>query len=201
MAGKMPYDGYVTADGRHYLAGLFGEDGLAHVDMWKEPLAVERVMAGYGKGEDPMPVYKMPHLEGWGDTGRTLVLPAVGHHEVLLVDNEQFTEAGCIAVHGQPVFCIVQPGGRYVWVNFAPPDNDTVQVIDMVSGSVVHEMKPGPAVLHMEFTPKGREVWMSVRDADRVDVYDTASKRKLAELPAQKPSGIFFTARANRIGL
>lgn len=200
-AGALPYDGYVTADGRHYLAGLFGEDGLGHVDLWREPLAVSRVMAGYGKGEEPLPVYKMPHLEGWGDTGRTLVLPAIGRHEVLLADNESFAETGRIAVHGQPVFCVAQPGGRYVWVNFAPPHNDTVQVIDMLSRRIVHEMKPGPAVLHMEFTPKGREVWMSVRDADRVDVYDTANYRKRAELPALKPSGIFFTARANRIGL
>ena len=30
--GKLPYDGNVTPDGRHYLAGLFGEDGVVHVD-------------------------------------------------------------------------------------------------------------------------------------------------------------------------
>jgi protein NirF len=201
VAGSLPYDGYVTADGRHYLAGLFGEDGIAHVDLWKEPLAVTRVLSGYGKGQEPLPVYKMPHLEGWGDTGRTLVLPAVGRHEVLVVDNESFKESGRIAVYGQPVFCVAQPGRRYVWVNFAPPHNDTVQVIDMMTKQVVHTLKPGPAVLHMEFTPKGREVWMSVRDADRIDIYDTASREKLAELPALKPSGIFFTSRANRIGL
>ena len=200
-AGELPYDGYVTADGRHYLAGLFGEDGLAHVDLWQDPLKVTRVMAGYGRGEEQLPVYKMPHLEGWGMTGRELVLPAVGHHEVLFADNETFTETGHLAVHGQPVFCIVEPGGRYVWVNFAHPDNDTVQVIDMMTRKIVHELKPGPAVLHMEFTPKGREVWISVRDADEVHVYDTATRGKLAVLPAQKPSGIFFTARANRVGL
>ena len=200
-AGALPYDGYVTADGRHYLAGLFGEDGVAHVDLWKEPLAIERVLAGYGKGEAPLPVYKMPHLEGWGDTGRTLVLPAVGRHEVLLADNESFAETGRIAVHGQPVFCVAQPASPFVWVNFAPPHNDTVQVIDTMTRKTVHQMAPGPAVLHMEFTPKGREVWISVRDADRVDIYDTASRAKLAELPAEKPSGIFLTSRANRIGL
>ncbi len=199
-AGSLPYDGYVTSDGRHYLAGLFGEDGLAHVDLWREPLKIERVLNGYGKGEEKLPVYKMPHLEGWGETGRSLVLPSVGHHEVLAIDNESFTETGRVAVHGQPVFCVAQPGGRYVWVNFALPDNDIVQVIDMMTLKIVHELKPGPAVLHMEFTPRGREVWISVRDADRIDVFDARSYAKLAELPAQKPSGIFFTARANRIG-
>jgi protein NirF len=99
------------------------------------------------------------------------------------------------------MFCVVQPGGRYVWINFAPPRNDTVQIIDMLHGQIADELRPGPGVLHMEFTSKGREVWISVRDADRVDIIDTASRAKIAELPAVKPSGIFFTARANRIGL
>jgi protein NirF len=73
-------------------------------------------------------------------------------------------------------------------------------VVEARTLKIAAELRPGPAVLHMEFTPKGREVWLSVRDGDRIEIYETASRRKLAELPAQKPSGIFFTARANRIG-
>jgi protein NirF len=64
----------------------------------------------------------------------------------------------------------------------------------------VRRFKPGPAVLHMEFTPRGHEAWVSVRDADRVDIYDTATFVKKGEVRAAKPSGIFFTARAMRIG-
>ncbi|MBT7943466.1 MAG: protein nirF, partial [Alphaproteobacteria bacterium] len=43
--------------------------------------------------------------------------------------------------------------------------------------------------------------WISVRDADRVDVYDTRTFERLTTLSVEKPSGIFLTARANRIGL
>ena len=85
-------------------------------------------------------------------------------------------------------------------MNFAHPSNDTVQVIDSRSLTVERELRPGPAVLHMEFTGRGHEVWVSVRDADRVDVYDTRTFAKLAELPARKPSGIFFTCRAHKTG-
>jgi protein NirF len=53
----------------------------------------------------------------------------------------------------------------------------------------------------MEFTPRGHEVWISVRDAGRVDIYDTRTFQKLGEIPAETPSGIFFTARAHRTGL
>jgi protein NirF len=53
----------------------------------------------------------------------------------------------------------------------------------------------------MEFTPKGQEVWVSVRDDDRLVVYDTETFRELGRIPAEKPSGIFFTSRAHRLGL
>jgi protein NirF len=198
--GKLPYDGNVTPDGRHYLAGLFGEDGVAHVDTWRAPLKAERILNGYGRGQEALPVYKMPHLEGWGATGDKLLLPAVGHHALIAVDLRSFAEVGRTATHGQPVFAVARPDGRHVWVNFAPPFNDTVEIVDTETLKVIHRLTPGPAVLHMEFTPRGNEVWVSVRDADRIDVYDAASFAKKAEIPAQKPSGIFFTARATRIG-
>ncbi|TQF31175.1 cytochrome D1 domain-containing protein [Bradyrhizobium sp. UNPA324] len=198
--GKLPYDGNVTPDGRHYLAGLFGEDGVVHVDTWRAPLKAERILNGYGRGQEALPVYKMPHLEGWGATGDKLLLPAVGHHELIAVDLRSFTEVGRTATHGQPVFAVARPDGRHVWVNFAHPFNDTVEIVDTETLKVIHRLTPGPAVLHMEFTPRGNEVWISVRDADRIDVYDAASFAKKAEIPAQKPSGIFFTVRATRIG-
>ncbi|TQF42444.1 protein nirF [Bradyrhizobium sp. UNPF46] len=198
--GKLPYDGNVTPDGRHYLAGLFGEDGVVHVDTWRAPLKAERILSGYGRGQEALPVYKMPHLEGWGAAGDKLLLPAVGHHELIAVDLRSFAEVGRTATHGQPVFAVARPDGRHVWVNFAHPFNDTIEIVDTETLKVIHRLTPGPAVLHMEFTPRGNEVWVSVRDADRIDVYDAASFAKKTEIPAQKPSGIFFTARATRIG-
>ncbi|WP_368681343.1 cytochrome D1 domain-containing protein, partial [Acinetobacter baumannii] len=113
--------GNVTPDGRHYLAGLFGEDGVVHVDMWQTPLKAERILDHYGHGEEPLPVYKMPHLEGWAAVGDRLLLPAVGRHELIAVDTRSFIEAGRVATHGQPVFAVARPDGRHVWVNFAHP--------------------------------------------------------------------------------
>jgi protein NirF len=199
--GRLPYDALITPDGRYYIAGLFGEDGLALLDLWNPQAGVQRILDHYGKGEEKLPVYKMPHLEGWAMAGQRAFLPAVGHHEVLVVDSDNWKEAGRIAVHGQPVFVVAQPGGRLVWVNFAHPLNDTVQVIDTLTLQVVHTFTPGKGVLHMEFSPRGETVWISVRDADVVQVYDTTSFTRLAELPVEKPSGIFFTSRAHRTGL
>jgi protein NirF len=55
-AGRQPYDALVTPDGRHYIAGLFGEDGLALVDLWEREPRVRRILAGYGRGQEPLPV-------------------------------------------------------------------------------------------------------------------------------------------------
>jgi protein NirF len=199
--GRLPYDGLVTDDGRYYIAGLFGEDGMALLDLWAPEKGVTRILDGYGRGEKKLPVYKMPHLEGWARAGDHIFLPAIGRHEVLVLDPRTWKEAGRIAVHGQPVFAVARPDGRQVWVNFAHPRNDTVQVIDVPSMKIVHEFKPGKAVLHMEFTPRGEQVWVSVRDVGQVNVYDTETFRKMTALPAEKPSGIFLSARAHRTGL
>ena len=104
-------------------------------------------------------------------------------------------------MHGQPVFVEAEPGGRHVCVNFAHPRNDTVQVLDTQSLQIISTIKPGKGVLHMEFAPRGETVWLSVRDADEVQVYDTGNFELLASLDVEKPSGIFFTARAHRTGL
>ena len=199
--GSKPYDALITPEGRYYLAGLFGEDGLALLDLWHPEKGTRRIMEHYGRGEQSLPVYKMPHMEGWAMAGDLAFLPAVGHHEVLVVDRNNWRERARIPVHGQPVFVMARPDAREVWVNFALPDNDTIQIIDVQSLAVTQTMTPGKAVLHMEFTPRGEQVWVSVRDENRVDIYDTASYQKLAALPADNPSGIFLSARANRIGL
>ena len=198
--GRQPYDALVTPDGRHYLAGLFGEDGMALLDLWHPEKGVRRILDGYGKGEEKLPVYKMPHLRGWAVAGRFAYVPAVGRHEVLVIDTETWREAARIPVAGQPVFVIARPDGRQVWVNFAFPDNAQVQVIDTESRQIVKQLEPGKAVLHMEFSPRGESVWISARDDNRVVVYNTATFKQSAQLPANSPSGIFFTTRAARIG-
>lgn len=199
-AGRQPYDGLVTPDGRYYMAGLFGEDGIALLDTWRPELGVKKILQHYGKGEEKLPVFKMPHLRGWAVAGNQAYLPAIGRHEVLVVDKGNWQEAGRIAVKSQPVFVMARPDGRQVWVNFAHPDNGWVEVIDTLTGNVIKTLQPGRAILHMEFSPRGEHVWMSARDDHRVLIYDTRTFEQVAALPAQSPSGIFFTSRAARTG-
>ncbi|MFT3858703.1 MAG: cytochrome D1 domain-containing protein [Aquabacterium sp.] len=198
--GHQPYDALLTPDGRYYIAGLFGEDGLALIDLWAAEPQVRRILQGYGKGQAPLPVYKMPHLRGWAVAGRQAWLPAIGRHEVLIVDTDTWQEVGRVPVAGQPVFVMARPDGRQVWVNFAVPDYHRVQVIDTQTRQILRTLEPGKAVLHMEFTPRGETVWISSRDDNRVSVIDTGSLQTLGTMSLPSPSGIFFTSRAARMG-
>ncbi len=199
--GANPYDGLITPEGRTYIAGLFGKKGLSAVDLWQEPPQVTHFLPDYGKDQPDLPVYKMPHLQGWTLAGDEFALPAVGLHQLLWVDAKSLTEEGRTDLHGQPVFALARPDHREIWVNFAPPNNDTVQVIDTMTHQITQTLTPGKGVLHMEFTPRGREVWLSVRDENRVEIRDTRTREVLGEIEAQSPSGIFFTNRAHQTGL
>lgn len=201
VVGKNPFDAVVTDDGHTYLVGLFGEKGVAAIDLWQDPPTVTRFLSDYGKDKEDMPVYKMPHLQGWAFTEGQLVLPAVGQYALLWVDRATLEQTGRTEVYGQPVFIIAQPASPYVWVNYATPRNGVIQVIDSRTHEVIKTLEPGKAVLHMEFAPRGAEVWVSVRDDNKVVIYDTHTFEKKGEIEAQAPSGIFFTARAHQPGL
>ena len=199
-AGLQPYDGLVTPDGRHYLAGLFGEDGVALLDLWQPEKGARKILENYGRGQEKLPVFKMPHLRGWSVAQGKAYLPAIGRHEVLVVDVATWKEVGRIAVRGQPVFVMARPDGRQVWVIFAFPDNGKMDVIDTLAGKVEHAFEPGKGILHMEFAPRGENVWLSARDDNKVVIHNTTTFAKQAEIVADSPSGIFFTSRAVRIG-
>jgi protein NirF len=199
--GRQPYDALLTPDGRYYMAGLFGEDGMAQLDLWHPERGVERVLGNYGRGGQKLPVYKMPHLEGWAVAGEQTFVPAVGRHQVLVMDSRNWQQTAAIEVAGQPVFVMARPDARQIWVNFAYPDNHRVQVIDSETHEVVADLEPGPGVLHMEFTARGDQLWLSVRDGGEVQVWEPYRIELLQRLPAQSPSGIFFSSRAHWTGL
>ena len=170
------------------------------MDLWSAQPQVRKILSGYGKGEEALPVFKMPHLRGWAVAGRHAYLPAIGRHEVLVVDTETWQETARIPVLGQPVFVMARPDGRQVWVNFAVPDYSHVQVIDTTSNQVIQTLEPGKAVLHLEFTPRADQVWISSRDANLVSVIDPSTFVTLRTLPMDAPSGIFLTHRSGHIG-
>lgn len=199
--GKLPYDALISNEGRYYIAGLFGEDGLALLDLWHPEQGVKKIASTLKKEDEKLPVFKMPHLEGFGIAGDYAFVPAVGRHEIVVIDKKTWQEIKRIPVAGQPIFIRVRPDQRQMWVNFALPNNEKVQVLDIETLQVIKTLEIGKGVLHLEFTPRGEEIWLSVRDENKLVVYNTETLLETATLPAEKPSGIFLTVRAHYIGL
>ena len=104
--------------------------------------------------------------------------------------------------HGQPVFAVARPGGRQVWVNFAHPDN----------GSRPGDRRAERARSSRRCSPARRSCTSSSRRAasrsgsprgTTTRCWSTTARRSRPlrrDRRRDKPSGIFFTARANRIG-
>ena len=71
--GRQPYDGLVTPDGRYYLAGLFGEDGLVLLDLWHTERGTKRILDGYGNGAGEAPCLQDAASARLGDRRRDRV--------------------------------------------------------------------------------------------------------------------------------
>ena len=144
--GKNPFDAVLTDDAHTYLVGLFGEKGVTAIDLWADDPAPVRFLKDYGKTEEDLPVYKMPHLQGWAFTEGQYVAArrrparaAVGRprHACTRSRAPRCTASRCSSSRSRP-----RP---IVWVNFATPLNDTVQVVDSRSHEVVTTLTPGKA--------------------------------------------------------
>ena len=180
--GRQPYDALVTEDGRWYVAGLFGEDALVLLDLWRPEAGVRRILESYRKGEEQLPVYKMPHLEGWAKAGDLLFLPAVGRHELLVVDARDW--------RGRP-HCRARPAGLRgrapgwpagLGQLRAPTERYRTGHRRAVARhhTNAHSGQGGDAP---RVQPAQRARRISVRDEDRVDVYDAARFTRRPQFP------------------
>ena len=153
-----PYDALVSPNGRHYIAGLFGEDGLAMVDLWEEQPQARRILGGYGRGKTPAGVQNAAPARLGHGRGHAFLPPLAATRCSWSIPH--LAEVG--ASGGRPAGVRRStPDGRQVWVNFSVPDYNRVQVIDTPSQRVVQpSWNPAKAVLHMEFTPRGESVWI-----------------------------------------
>jgi nitrite reductase (NO-forming)/hydroxylamine reductase len=129
------------------------------------------------------------HDGGWDSTLRYFLTAANKSNKIVVVDSKEDKLAALIDV-GQ----IPHPGRG---ANFNHPKFGPVWANWQQVGRIAVHGQP----VFVMARPDGRQVWVSVRDADQLQVYDTETFERLAVLPASKPSGIFMTARAHRIGL
>ena len=171
--GNQPYDSMLTPDGRYYIAGLFGEDGMALLDLWHPEHGVKRILDDYGRGNEKLPVYKMPHLEGWTVAGDQAFVPAIGRHKVLVMDTNTWQQTGSIDTVGQPVFVMARPDARQIWSTL-PFRQSICASHRQQTRDPCHLRARSRCVAH-GVHPRGEHIWISVRDKGEVQVWDTAT--------------------------
>lgn len=207
--GEGPYDQLITPDGRHYLVGLLESDWMGLLDTWKldklRRIDVSERRAEPKAGSKKVPLHHIPHLESWGIAGRLAFVPAFAEKRVIVYDMTDWSVVKSIPVAGTPLFVVARPGGREVWVdNVGAPgsaEERTIDIIGVESLSVERSIDAGKGAIDPQFTPKGGAAYVSVREEDRVVVYDADTLEPLKEFPVHRPSGIFSSDRASRFGL
>lgn len=208
--GDTPYDQLITPDGRYYMVGLMNSDWMGLLDTWKldemKKIDVRERKAGL-KADDggKVPLYHIPHLESWAISSDLAFVPAFGEKRVIVYNIKDWSFVKSIPIAGTGLFVVVRPGGREVWVdNVGAPDSveeRLIQVIDVETLEVKKTIDAGKGAIDPQFTPKGEAVYVSIREQDKIAVYDADTYELIKEFPSHKPSGIFCTDRATKFGL
>ncbi|MDP2689671.1 MAG: cytochrome D1 domain-containing protein [Deltaproteobacteria bacterium] len=209
--GTEPYDQLITPDGRYYLVGLKGSEWMGLLDTWKldgvKRIDVRERKAGLKKYKKPeeVPVYHIPHFESWSISGDLAFVPAFGERRVIVYSTRDWSVVKSIPIDGTGLFVVGRPGGRDVWVDNVGPSGGRgerlINVIDVETLDVRGTIDAGKGALDPQFTPRGEAAYVSIRDEDKVAVYDADTLRLIKEIPAKRPSGIFSSDRASKFGL
>ncbi len=199
--GKEPYDGLITTDGRWYIAGLFGEDGLVLLDMRNPDAGARRILDGYGRGSGEAAGLQDAAPARLGDGGR-LRLPAGDRPARGTGGRYRDLEAG--RGHSGPRPAGIRHGaaGRSPGVGEFRVSGQRQGAgdrrVDTAGDRIAH---PGQGrAAHGVHDHGQRGVDFGARRQSRRRLRHGTFSR-LAELPAESPSGIFFTWRAQKIGL
>lgn len=200
--GVKPYDGLLTPDGRYYIAGMFNSPWVAMIDLWNPDKWTKINLPEPKEKKDLPPVLKIPHLRGWVVARDEMFIPVVGGEGLAVVESGTGAVRDFIQLPAHPVFGIVSPDLRRIWVNYAMGDhNADVDIIDVATHKVIKSISPGKKIFHMQFTPKGKYVYVSSNGDEKVIVYDAKTFTPVKEIPAKKPSGVFSSARSSQFGM
>ena len=131
------------------------------VDLWHPERGVSAILAGYGRGEQPLPVYKMPHLEGWAMAGRLAYLPPSAATRCWWSTHSRWREVG--AHRGRRAARVRhRAAGRASRLGQlrAAGQRHRAGHRHRIAHRSCGRCSPARAILHMEFTPRGEHVWI-----------------------------------------
>ena len=183
--GKMPFDAMIKDN--TYIVGFFLSKAFGVIDLGKMKYSEIKVTA-----EDNKPVLKIPHLGFWSLSDDKTFIPAVGDNAVMVYDNK-FNFIKNIKMKGLPVFTSLSPNKKYLAVTFSGKDFPTIQIVDTKTLKIIKTFTFKGKVLHLRWSDEYPKLYVSVNDANQVNVIDSNEwflEREIFQV--QHPSGIFL---------
>ncbi|AKF25636.1 nitrite reductase [Sulfurovum lithotrophicum] len=189
--GKMPFDAMIKDN--TYIVGFFLSKAFGVIDLDKMTYSEIKVTA-----EDNKPVLKVPHFGFWSLSDDKTFIPAVGDNAVMVYDNH-FNFIKNIETQGLPVFTSLSPDKKYLAVTYSGKDFPTIQIIDTKTLKVIKTFTFKGKVLHVRWSQEYPHLYVSVNDANQVNVIDTDEWFLQREIYQVKhPSGIFLYQTDNK---
>jgi len=183
--GQMPFDAMIKDN--TYIVGFFLSKAFGVIDLDKMIYKEIKVTA-----KDNKPVLKVPHFGFWSLSKDKTFIPAVGDNKVMVYDNN-FTFIKNIEMQGLPVFTSLSPDKKYIAVTFSGKDFPTIQIVDTKTLKIIKTFTFKGKVLHVRWSTLAPDLYVSVNDANQVNVIDTDGwflEREIYQI--EHPSGIFI---------
>ncbi|SFV61618.1 Heme d1 biosynthesis protein NirF [hydrothermal vent metagenome] len=183
--GEMPFDAMIRDN--TYIVGFFLTKAFGVIDLDKMEFSEIKVTA-----KDNKPVLKVPHFGFWSLSKDKTFIPAVGDNAVMVYDKD-FKFIKNIEMQGLPVFTALSPDKKYLAVTFSGKDFPTIQIVDTKTLNIIKTFKFKGKVLHLRWSNVDNFLYVSVNDANQVNVINTKEwfvEREIFQVKA--PSGIFI---------
>jgi protein NirF len=110
-----------------------------------------------------------------------------------MVYDDKFNFIKNIEMKGLPVFTALSPDKKYLAVTFSGKDFPTIQIVDTKTLKIIQTFTFKGKVLHVRWSNKDDYLYVSVNDANQVNVINTKEwflEREIFQI--KKPSGIFI---------
>ncbi len=183
--GQMPFDAMIKDN--TYIVGFFLTKAFGVIDLDTMKFSEIKVTA-----KDNKPVLKVPHFGFWSLSEDKTFIPAVGDNAVMVYDNK-FNFIKNVEMKGLPVFTALSPDKKYLAVTFSGKDFPTIQILDTKTLKVIQTFTFTGKVLHVRWSDLYPKLYVSVNDANQINVIDTNEwflEREIFQVKA--PSGIFL---------
>jgi protein NirF len=186
--GTMPFDAMIQDN--KYIVGFFVSKHFGTIDLDKLTYKKVKIFLD----DKRQMVLKVPHFGFWSIGGDRVFVPAVGDNKVMVYDMN-FNFIKNITVEGTPVFTSLSPDKRYLAVTFSGKKFPIIQIIDTKTLKIIKRFsfQGEGKVLHVRWSNRKPQLYVSVNDANMVVVIDTNLWYRARDiLKVEKPSGIFI---------